>query len=439
MTARDLRRLALEHLWMAYSQWNDLAAEGGPVVLVRGEGCWVWDADGRRYLDGVGALEACAVGHGRREIAEAIGRQLAALEFLDLFRYASEPAIRLAARIAALAPGDLNRVFFVTSGSEAVEAAIKIAKQYHLLRGEPHRIKVIARRGAYHGCTFGAMAVDGNYWATKNHFFEPLPHFGRFVLDPFSLEELEQLVRFERPETVAAVLLDPAGTASEVAVPPPDYLPAVRRLCDRYGILLICDEVITGFGRTGRMFCCQHWDVVPDIMTLSKGITSGYQPMGAVVVRDPVFRPFIGGRRETFAHGHTFGGHPVACAAALANIEIIEREALPDRAAEMGRYLLEGLNSLAGRRCFGWVRGLGLLCGLKLMRDGKAGRTFADPAGAGRRARLIARELGLITLTLHPGDVLLFAPPLIIGREEVEFLVQTVDRVLATLEREEPE
>lgn len=439
MTGQDLRRLALEHLWMAYTQRNDLAAEGGPVVLVRGKGCWVWDAEGRRYLDGIGALEACAVGHGRREIAEAIARQLEALEFLDVFRYASEPAIRLAARIAALTPGDLNRVFFVTSGSEAVEAAIKIAKQYHLLRGEPHRTKVIARQGAYHGCTFGAMAVDGNYWATKKHFFEPLPHFGRFVLDPFAVDELERLIQFERPETVAAVLLDPAGTASGVAVPPPAYLPGVRRLCDRYRILLICDEVITGFGRTGRMFCCQHWGVVPDIMTLSKGITSGYQPMGAVVVRDSVFQAFVGGRRETFAHGHTFGGHPLACAAALANIDIIERDGLPERSVEMGRYLLDGVNSLAGRRCFGWARGLGLLSGLKVMRDGKAGRAFADPAAAGRRARLIARELGLITLTLHPGDVLFFAPPLTIGRAEVDFMVEVVDRVLTALEREELE
>ncbi|MER3399113.1 MAG: aspartate aminotransferase family protein [Chloroflexota bacterium] len=429
----------MDHLWMAYTQWNDLAAEGGPVVLVRGEGCWLWDVEGRRYLDGVGALEACIIGHGRQELAEAIGRQLEALEFLDVFRYASEPAIRLATRIAALAPGDLNRVFFVTSGSEAVEAAIKMARQYHVLQGEPYRIKVIARRGTYHGCTFGAMAVDGNYWATKKHFFEPLPSFGRFVLDPLSVEELANLIEFERPETVAAVLLDPAGTASGLAVPPPDYLPAIRRLCNYYGILLICDEVITGFGRTGQMFCCQHWDVLPDIMTLSKGITSGYQPMGAVVVREPVFQAFVGGWRETFAHGHTFGGHPVACAAALVNIDIIEREALVNRAAEMGRYLLDGLNTLHARRCFGWARGIGLLCGVKLKRDGKAGQTFVNPAVAGRRARVIARELGLMTIVLHPGDLLLFAPPLIIGREEVDFLVETMDRALATLEREKLE
>jgi adenosylmethionine-8-amino-7-oxononanoate aminotransferase len=435
----DLKTTALKHLWMAYTQWNDLASEGGPVVMVKGEGAWLWDTQGKRYLDAIGSLEASAVGHGRREIAEAIAVQLSRLDFADIFRFTTEPTVRLARRIAELAPGDLNRVFYTTSGSEAVEAAIKIARQYHLLGGEPTRVKVVSRAGAYHGCTFGAMEVDGNYFRTKNEFFEPRGHFGRFVRDPFSLEELEQLIEFERPATVAAVILDPLGTASGVMVPPASYLPGVRQLCDRYGILLICDEIITGFGRTGRMFACEHWDVVPDIMTLSKGITSGYQPMAAVVVRDAVFERFIGGWRETLSHGHTFGGHPVACAAALANIDILVRDRLPERSWETGRYMLDGLSTLSGRKRFGAARGLGLLCGLKLAKDGRDGVPFSNPALAGTRARIIARDLGVITGTLHPGDVLLFSPPLTIERSEIDFLVNVMDEVLRRLESEQLE
>jgi adenosylmethionine-8-amino-7-oxononanoate aminotransferase len=446
----ELKQLALDHLWMPYTQWQELAQAGGPTIIASASGCRMTDSDGMTYLDGISALEAAVAGHGRPEIVEAVTRQLQTLSFLDVFRYASETQIRLAAKLAEITPGDLSRVHFSPGGSEADEVAIKMARQYHLLNGEAGRYKVISRWGAYHGCTMAMMAVDGSYFSTRKQYYEPLPPLARHVQAPYSYrcsyncgqcnlscaDELEQLILRERPETISAFLLDPCSTAIGVAIPPPDYLPRVREICDRYGILMIADEVISGFGRTGKMFACQHWGVVPDIMALSKGISSGYQPLGATVASQKVAGRFVGGVEATFSHGQTYAGHPAACAAALANIEILEQEQLADRAAEMGAYLLEGLRSLSHHLSFGEARGLGLLCGLEVVQDRDRRRQFQPAGSAGKRLRLLCKERGLITLALHPGDVLLFAPPLIITRSEIEELVGIVDQSLTAFEKE---
>ncbi len=445
-----LKTMAQRHLWMPYQPPEPFASDGGPPIIVRGEGVWLFDSAGKRYLDGVGALEACVIGHARRELAEVAYQQLLQLEFLDVFRYASPPAVALAARLAELTPGSLSRVHFTPGGSEAVEAAIKIARQYHVLRGEPGRFKVITREGAYHGCTFGAMAVDGRYFGTQVQLYEPLPPFGRIAPAPYHyrcphcahepactltcVDDLERLIQTEGPETISAVLMDPCGTASAVSVPPPDYLPRVRALCDRYGILLIIDEVITGFGRTGRLFACEHWGIEPDLLTLSKGLSSGYMPIGAVVVREEITRVFSGHPNGVLSHGQTFGGHPVACAVALANIDLIIREDLPAQAAEKGRYLLDSLRHLCRHACFGEARGLGLLCGLEFVHDKATRRLPDNPKVAGYRLRTICRDLGLITLTLHPGNVLFLAPPLTINRQEIDELITILDRALTIYE-----
>jgi adenosylmethionine-8-amino-7-oxononanoate aminotransferase len=449
LDAEALRQAALDHLWMPFAHSQSYAELGGPPILVSGEGVRVKGIDGKTYLDGIGALEACAVGHHRRELIDAAIEQYQQLEFVDTFRWASVPAIKLAERIAHLAPGSLNKVFYSPGGSEAVETAIKIARQFHFLNGDPHRSKVISRYGAFHGVTYGVMAVDGQYSGTRNYMFEPLPAFGRFVQPPYHYRcrfcsdkpactldcarDIEYVIQHERPETVSAVIMDPVNVAIGVAIPPPEYLPMVRETCARYGVLLIADEVISGFGRTGRMFCCENWGVVPDIMTLSKAITSGYVPLGATVVRQEIADKFVGGDETIFRHGQTFGGHPVACAVALKNIEIIEREDLPGRAAELGPYLLAGLQSLSDHPSVGEARGLGLVGGLEVVLDKK---TRALTPALGLALRQITRKNGLITLSVYPGNVMFVTPPLTITREEIKEMIDIFDKSLTEMEEQ---
>jgi adenosylmethionine-8-amino-7-oxononanoate aminotransferase len=445
-----LKAKARRHLWMAYQPPEPFGPDGGPPILVAAEGTWMVDSDGKRFLDGVSALEACIAGHIRPELADAALRQMQQLEFLDVFRYASPPAVELAARLAEITPGTLSRVHFTPGGSEAVETAIKVAMQYHRLGGRPGRYKVITREGAYHGCTFGAMAVDGDYFGTRTHLYDPLPGFGRIAPAPYRYrcphcsdqpqctlacaDDLEQVILAEDPETVAAVIMDPCSTASSVSIPPPDYMPRVREICDRYGLLFIVDEIITGFGRTGKMFASQHWDLKPDIMTLSKGLSSGYMPIGAAVVDEEIAQVFMESPEGALSHGQTYGGHPVACAVALANIDLIEREDLPGQAADKGDYLLRGLKALRHHRTYGDARGLGLLCGLEFVHDQGSRRLPDDPRAAGYHLRSICQDLGLITLTLHPGNVLFLAPPLTISHAEIDHMVDILDRALGRYE-----
>ncbi len=447
-----LRQTALDHLWMPFSQSRSYAELGGPPILVSGAGVRVTDVDGKTYLDGIGAMEACAVGHHRQELIDAALAQYDTLEFVDTFRWASVPAIQLAAKIAQIAPGTLNKVFFSPGGSEAVETAIKIARQYHQLNGDTNRFKVISRYGAFHGVTYGVMAVDGQYQGTRNYLFEPIPSFGRFVEPPYHYRcrfcadkpactldcarDIEYMIQHERPETVSAVLADPVNVAIGVAVPPPEYMPMVREICDRYGVLLIADEVITGFGRTGKMFCVENWGVVPDIMTLSKAITSGYAPLGATVVKQELADKFVGTDQSIFRHGQTFSGHPVACAIALKNIEIIESEDLPGRAAELGPYLKAGLESLGNHPSFGDARGLGLVGGLEVVLDKKTRAVTDPPAKLGLALRQITRQNGLIALNVHPGNVMFVTPPLTITHQEIDEMIGIFDKSLSELEEQ---
>lgn len=446
-----LKQYARDHLWMAYQPPIPFEGGGGPPILVEATGCWMTDSEGNRYLDGVGALEACVAGHCRQSLADVAYEQMNRLEFLDVFRYTSPPAVLLARKLAEITPGDLSRVHYTPGGSEAVETAIKVVKQYHRLAGQSSRFKIITREGAYHGCTFGAMGVDGNYFGTRPHYYEPIPSFRLIARAPFrydrgrnglgrnyteeALRDLEQLILSERPETVAGLIFDPLALASGVYPPPPDYMQGLRALLDRYGILLILDEVITGFARTGRMFAADHWGIVPDVMTVSKGLSSGYMPIGAAIVRESVAVAFMGRPDGVLSHGQTYGGHPVACAVALANIELIEREGLVGRTAEMGEYLARRLASLQQHRAFVEERGLGLVRGIEFA-------TASDSADlpavqqAGYHMRTICRDLGLITLTLHPGNVLFLAPPLVITRDEIDRMVEILDQAFTHYEAE---
>jgi len=424
--ARTYGPTALEHLWMGGTSAALAKAQGGPLVLVKGHGVYVEDESGRRYIDAIASLEACAIGHGRPEIARAVAQQYEQLEFLDTLRYTSRPAVQLAERLAALAPPDLERVHFATSGSEAVEAAMKIARQYQQLRGSHAKYKVIARYRGYHGCTYGAMSLDGNYHRTRKHLFEPLPPIGRFVSPQATAAEFEQLIQAERAETIAAILIDPIATSSGIFPAPDSFWMELRAICDRHDILLIADEVITAFGRTGRWFASQRAGVAPDLITVSKGLSSGYFPVSAVIASRRVAREFDGPGRALI-HGHTYGAHPVACAAALENLRIIEDERLVDRARDMEVVVRQALEPLRSHPLVGDYRGVGLIFGIELV---DRTRPAEAPFDLGTQVLAALRARNVLTFVLSPGNLLLLCPALVIRESELQELITCMTAAL---------
>ncbi|ETX00734.1 MAG: hypothetical protein ETSY1_10075 [Candidatus Entotheonella factor] len=442
-----LMQAGASHLWLHASPIQTLVTQADRRILVEGRGCRVTDAQGHTYLDALSGQWLVNVGHGRAEIAEAMARQAKALAYGNASRAATLPAIQLAAVLAHLTPGDLSTVFFSSGGSEAVESALKIARQYHALRGEPERYKVIARRGSYHGATYGAMSASGSRSGVDSYFGPLLsgtlsvsaPYCYRCdyrktypECDVYCVDAIEDLLRYESPNTVAAVIAEPVSAACGIVVPPAEYLPRLREICDRHGVLLILDEVITGFGRTGKMFASEHWDVVPDIMTLAKGLSSGYAPIAATVCRQPIADIFGGANGKAIGHLLTFGGQPVACAAALANLDILQRENLVRNAEQQGAYLLSRLHDLASRHpSVGDVRGLGLLCALELVTDRRTQQPF--PVDGPEIHYLLEKLAELGVLTRAEGNLYL-APPLCIERHEIDELTGIVDTALSHFE-----
>jgi hypothetical protein len=435
-----LQERAARHLWMHFTK---LQAE--VPVLVRGDGCYVWDEGGTRYLDGLAALFCVNAGHGRAELAEAAAAQARELAFYQAWGYAHPPAIELAERIAGLAPGDLNRVFFTSGGSEAVESALKLARNYHRLRGDSARTKLIAREIAYHGTTLGALTATG-ITALRSPF-EPLVPGGRHVAntntyrapgdrDPlWAADAIEHQILFEGPDTVAAVILEPVQNAGGCFVPPDGYWPRVREICDRHGVLLIADEVICSWGRLGHWFGVERYGAVPDIITTAKGLTSAYAPMGAMIVSDRVAQPFIDGD-EIFAHGFTFGAHPVACAVAMANLDVFEREDLCGQVLRHEHEFRSTLESLRDIPIVGDVRGAGYFWALELVRDQDRAERFA-PGDVDRLLRGVVgpemRRLGLLARADDRGDpVVQLCPPLVAGPEQFDELRIILRQVLTT-------
>jgi adenosylmethionine-8-amino-7-oxononanoate aminotransferase len=425
-----LQELARRHLWMHFTRMGAYAEREVPII-VRGDGCYVYDEHGRRYLDGLSALYCVNVGHGRDELAEAGAAQARELAFYTNWSYAHPPSIELAARIAALAPPGLDRVFFTSGGSEAVESAWKLARAYHGVCGQPTRTKLIARELAYHGTTLGALAATG--LTPLRQPFEPLTPGGCHVAntnsyrwsedrDPlWAAEAIEERILFEGAETVAAVILEPVQNAGGCFTPQDGYFQRVREICDRHGVLLISDEVICSWGRLGHYFGCDRYGYVPDIITTAKGLTSAYAPMGAMIVSDRVAEPFMSGT-AMFAHGLTFGGHPVAAAVALANLEILRREDLCGRVlAHEGafRTMLEGLRDLD---IVGDVRGAGYFHAIELVKDRATRERFSRQKAENLLGGFLSGALfdrGLICRTDNRGDpVIQLAPPLIAGPEQ---------------------
>jgi adenosylmethionine-8-amino-7-oxononanoate aminotransferase len=446
MTDFDLQAAAKRHLWMHFTPLGGFADRDVPVIA-RGEGCYVFDEHGKRYLDGLAGLFTVQLGHGRHDLAEAARVQAEQLAYFPIWSYAHPAAVRLAARIADLAPGDLDRVFFTGSGSEAVESAWKLARQYFRTIGQAGRYKVIARNTAYHGTTLGALAITGIpglrapfepltpggvHAANTNRYRHPLGDDEHaFMLDV--ADAIEEAILFEGPDTVAAVYLEPVQNAGGCFVPPTGYFQRVREICDRHGVLLVSDEVICAFGRLGHWFGCERYDYLPDMITVAKGLTSGYSPLGGVIAREFLVEPFLRDR-QSFMHGLTFGGHPVSAAVGLANLDAFAAEGVLDHVRANEGELRARLESLRDIPIVGDVRGAGYFHALELVKDADTRARF----DAGEVDDLLPRflaprlyEAGLICRTDSRGDpVVQLSPPLIAGPAEFEFIEATLRSVL---------
>ena len=439
----DLQELAKRHLWMHFTRMGSYAEHEVPVI-VRGEGCYVYDQHGKRYLDGLSALYCVNIGHGRTALGEAAARQAKELGFYTNWSYAHPRSIELAARIAALAPGDLNRVFFTSGGSEAVESAWKLAKAYHAARGEPRRHKIVARNLAYHGTSMGALTATG--LPPLREPFEPLTPGGHHVAntnsyrwkedrDPlWAADAIEEAITFEGPHTVAAVILEPVQNGGGCFVPQEGYFQRVREICDRHGVLLISDEVICSWGRLGHWFGCERFGYQPDMITTAKGITSAYAPLGAVIASDRLIEPFLHGD-AIFNHGFTFGGHPMSCAVALANIDVIEREQLCEHVRAREDEFRAMLDSLRDLPIVGDVRGAGYFHAIELVKDKDTKQMFNDEESEYLLRGFLSGELyrrGLICRTDDRGEpIVQLSPPLIADREQFEEIEAILRPVLS--------
>jgi adenosylmethionine-8-amino-7-oxononanoate aminotransferase len=441
-TETGLQELAKRHLWMHFTRQGAFDNAEVPIIA-RGEGAYVWDEHGKRYLDGLSALFCVNAGHGWTELGEAAARQVQELDFYIIWSYAHPRAIELATRLASLAPEDLNRVFFTSGGSEAVESAIKLARAYHQRTGHPRKTKFITREIAYHGTTLGALAATGI--SDLRYEFEPLVPGGlqvpntneyRWPADRdllWAADQIEERILYEHPDTVAAVILEPLQNAGGCLPPQEGYFQRVREICDRHDVLLISDEVICAFGRLGHYFGCQRYDYLPDIITMAKALTSAYVPMGGLIASDKVAEPFMHGK-EMFTHGFTFAGHPVAAAVAMANLDLFEREDLCGHVLRKQGEFRDMLDSLRDIPIVGDVRGDGFFHAIELVKDQETKQGFTDEESEWLLRGFLSGELfrrGLICRADDRGDpVIQLAPPLICDTEQFEEMESVLRPVL---------
>jgi adenosylmethionine-8-amino-7-oxononanoate aminotransferase len=447
LSHEELQKLAREHLWLHFTRMSVYQDVDVPVI-VRGEGCYLEDSLGRRYLDALAGLFAVQIGYSfGDEIGQAAHEQMRELPFYTNWSYAHPRAIELAEAVADLMPEDLNRVFFVSGGSEAVESAWKLARQYHALRGE-RRYKAVARNVAYHGTTMGALSINGV--AALRAPFEPLVpgvfhvrNTARYHRPPdeteeqftqFLLDELEQTIEAEGPATIAMVIMEPVQNSGGALTPPSGYFRGVREICDRHGILLCADEVITGFGRVGGWFGSERYDIRPDILTCAKGLSSAYAAIGAVVATDAVMEPFVDGTK-TFTHGITFGGHPVMSAIALKNLEIMKRERIVENVLENEESFRDTLSQLLELPICGDLRGAGYFWAIELVKDKETRETFTDEECESLLRGFLSNavfERGLICRADDRGDpVVQISPPLVAGQQEFDEIVSILGDVLS--------
>jgi len=444
-----LKNMALAHHIPAITAKKDIE-ERGVWFVTEGQGATVKDMDGHKYIDGIaGGTLAMGVGYGRKEIAQAMYDQALQMHYTAPYRGVSPITVQLEAKLAEITPGSLSSTFFADSGSEAVEAAIKLAKQYHFYAKDRSKYKVISRKHAYHGTTMGALACTGpgpafdflRFMSEQmlmpcvSHITAPYCYRCDLELeypgcDIACAKELKKEIETQGPETVSAFIGEPVIGGGGCIPPVPEYWPIIRSICDEYGVLLIADEVINGFGRTGKMFACEHWGLVPDIMTMAKNITGCYFPLSATIMKSELAEIM-----PRFMHVHTWSGHAVGCAAALATIDIIERENLVTNAAELGAYMLDGLKTLSNHPIVGEVRGLGMIYGVELVKDKKTKERFPLRDSIADKVAVKAFDYGIFIRSAG-GDIIEIAPVLTINKKEADAIVEGLDRSLTDIERE---
>ncbi len=441
---KNLRQQATDHIIFPVVSPSEVS-QLGPLVFERGEGIYLWDTEGRRYMDSMSSgVYAVLIGYGREEMARTMYDQACKMHYFCPYGFVAQPAIDFASKLSQILPGDMPYVFFTQDGSEAVESAFKLAKQWAYHKGYRRKYKIISRRRAYHGSTMGALAATGTL-SPMRQIMEPLPPGYYFAPEqycyrcPFGLEypncslqcaeSIAQIIEFEQPDSVAAVIGEVVLGAGGCMVPPPEYWPRLREICDQHGVLLIDDEVVCGFGRTGKMFAITHFGVEPDLLVMAKGISSGYMPLGATAAKRYIVEDM-----PTFMHVHTYNNHPVSTATGLKNVEIIEREGLVENSAEVGAYMLDGLRSLAGHPTVGDVRGLGLMCAVEFVSDKKTKARFDEQNSFCERIMASALQAGLILRRVE--NIIEFCPPLIITKAEVDEMIQITDRAIFQAERD---
>jgi len=427
-----------------------------PPEIDRGEGIYLYDVAGKKYLDGSGGPMVVNIGHGVKEITDAMVSQAERVSFPYAGHFTSETQDLLAKRVIEFAPEGMARVYFVSGGSEATEVALKMARHYHLGRGEPSRVKVISRWQSYHGATMGALSLSGHTGRRNDYlpYMIDFPHIPPIYCYrcPYQKEhpacgtacahQLEKAIKQEGQHSIAAFIAEPiVGNTLGCTVPPPDYFPIIRDICDRYGILLIVDEVVTGFGRTGKNFGIDHWGVIPDIITTGKGIGSGYTPLGAVIVNEKVLDVFLNSSRSTIFLGYTYAGNPLSCAIGLAVLDYSQKHGLVERAKRMGSFLFDRARRLANLPAVGDIRGKGLLMGIELVRDKEKKTPFDRSLKVAETVTGKAFENGLILLSGSgtadgiSGEHLILSPPFIIEEEQIEALLKMVeDAIVETCE-----
>jgi len=445
---------AKKHLWMHFSRMGAYENGGSIPIITKGEGVYIFDDRGKKYIDGIAGLFTSQLGHGRQELADAYDRQAMTLGYFPIWSYAHPRAIELAERLASLAPGDLNHVFFTSSGGEAVETAIKLIKQYFKITGQGTRHKVISRAVAYHGTTQGALSITGipaakvmfeplitgHFKVPNTNFYRAPPNHRQDVIEfgMWCANRIEEMILFEGPESVAAVFVEPLQNSGGCFPPPAGYLQRVRDICTQYGVIMVCDETITAFGRLGEYFASTRYGVVPDIITCGKGMTSGYFPMGAMIANEKLYEPFRYGT-TSFLHGFTFGGHPAGAAIALANLDIFEREGINEHVRSLEVPFQKTLEKLYDIPIVGDIRGAGFFWGIEMVKNRETRESFNSDESEQLLRGFLSKALfdnGLYCRADDRGDpVIQLAPPLICTQEHFNEIEAILRRVLLEASR----
>lgn len=439
-----LIELDKKHFIHPTSSIQDQQTKGPKAIMVKGEGVYLTDITGKEYIDAMSSLWNVNIGHGNKELGDAAKEQMDKLAFSSNFStFSNEPAIRLAAKIASLAPESLNAVFFTSGGSESNDSAVKLVRHYWKIQGKPNRRKIVSLSRGYHGVAAASTSVTGipEFWEMAGHmmtdFIHADTHYDRGTEK--SIASIRKVIEEEGPETVAAFIAEPVQGAGGVLIPPADYFKEIRKLCDEYGILFIADEVITGFGRTGKMFGIENFDVTPDLMSFAKGVTSGYIPLGGVIVSDHIHNVLKEKSHGTLFHGFTYSGHPTAAAVGLKNIEIIEKGNLVENSRKMGEELLKGFKRIKEKlNIVGEVRALGLLGAVELVEDPETNKRFAPELKVAPRVIEELHQRGVIcrSVSYEGTDIICFSPPLIMNKEQVDTMIEKLHDSILSVQKE---